>query len=64
MAGSGDFDNGGRDARIGVAAVDGGQPGVARGAPLLGEHNRQVIQDLLQVPDDEFQRLTESGVIG
>ena len=44
--------------------VDGGQPGVARGAPLLGEHNRQVIQDLLQVPDDEFQRLTEIGVIG
>ncbi len=44
--------------------VDGGRPGVVRGAPLLGEHNRQVIQDLLQVPDDEFQRLTESGVIG
>ncbi|MCH8298781.1 MAG: CoA transferase [Chloroflexi bacterium] len=44
--------------------VDGGRPGVARSAPLLGEHNRQVIQDLLQVPDQEFKRLTESGVIG
>ena len=44
--------------------VDGDRPGIARGAPLLGEHNRQVIQGLLQVPDDEFQRLTESGVIG
>ncbi len=43
--------------------VDGRRPGVARSAPLLGEHNRQVIQDLLQVPDQEFQRLTESGVI-
>jgi len=44
--------------------VDGGRPGAARSAPLLGEHNRQVIQDLLQVPDHEYQRLTESGVIG
>ncbi len=44
--------------------VDGGRPGVARSAPLFGEHNRQVMQDLLQVPDHEFERLIESGVIG
>ena len=44
--------------------VDGAQPGVARRAPLLGEHNRKVIQELLQVPDEEFARLTETGAIG
>ena len=44
--------------------VDGGRPGVARSAPLLGEHNRKVIQELLQVPDHEFKRLMEQGVIG
>jgi len=44
--------------------VDGGPIGEPRGAPLLGEHNRKVLQDLLQVPDDEFERLTASGVIG
>ena len=44
--------------------VDGGQNGDFRGAPLLGEHNRKVLQDLLQVPDDEFKRLAENGVIG
>ena len=44
--------------------VDGGRPGVARSAPLLGEHNRRVIQELLQVPDHEFKRLMEQGVIG
>ena len=44
--------------------VDGGRPGVARSAPLFGEHNRQVMQDLLQVSDHEFERLVENGVIG
>ena len=44
--------------------VDGGRPGVARSAPLLGEHNRQVIRDLLQVSDHDFRRLVENGVIG
>ncbi|MCH8297850.1 MAG: CoA transferase [Chloroflexi bacterium] len=43
--------------------VDGAQPGVARSAPLLGEHNQRVLQELLQVPDQEFKRLKESGVI-
>ena len=45
-------------------SVDGSQRGDFRAAPLLGEHNRRVLQDLLQVPDQEFDRLTESGVIG
>ena len=31
--------------------VDGGRTGDFRGAPLLGQHNRKVLQDLLQVPD-------------
>ncbi|MCH8801848.1 MAG: CoA transferase [Chloroflexi bacterium] len=44
--------------------VDGGRPGIAGSAPLLGEHNRRVIQELLQVPDHEFKRLMEQGVIG
>ena len=44
--------------------VDGGRPGIAESAPLLGEHNRRVIQELLQVPDHEFKRLMEQGVIG
>lgn len=43
---------------------DGGRPGIARGAPLFGEHNQKVIQELLQVPDDEFARLLKNGVIG
>ncbi|MCH9017134.1 MAG: CoA transferase [Chloroflexi bacterium] len=43
--------------------LDGSQPGVARGAPLFGEHNQRVIQELLQVPDEEFARLIENGVI-
>ena len=44
-------------------AVDGCQPGVARSAPLFGEHNVKVLQELLQVPDAEFKRLVENGVI-
>jgi len=44
-------------------AVDGGQPGIARGAPLFGEHNVKVLQELLQVTEDEFARLVANGVI-
>jgi hypothetical protein len=29
----------------------------------LGEHNKKVMQELLQVPDEEFERLLENGVI-
>lgn len=45
-------------------SVDGGQPGVAQGAPLLGEHNGKVIKELLQVSEEEFARLKETGAIG
>jgi len=44
-------------------AVNGSQPGVARGAPLFGEHNRKVIKELLQVSDEEYTRLLDTGVI-
>ena len=45
-------------------SVDGRQTGDFRATPLFGEHNRKVLQDLLQVPDDEFKRLVETSVIG
>ena len=43
--------------------VDGGQPAIPRSAPLFGEHNKKVIQELLQVPGEEFERLMQNGVI-
>jgi len=37
----------------------------ARGpAPKLGEHNREVLQGLLGISDEEVARLEEEGVIG
>lgn len=33
-------------------------------APLLGEHNRYVYQELLGLSDDEIAELTEKGIIG
>jgi crotonobetainyl-CoA:carnitine CoA-transferase CaiB-like acyl-CoA transferase len=33
-------------------------------APLLGEHNRQVFAELLEMTDDEIAELERSGVIG
>ena len=44
-------------------AVNGGQPGIAGNAPLFGEHNGKVLKELLQVPDAEFKRLMDNGVI-
>ena len=44
-------------------SVDGEPPGVVRSAPVLGEHNRKVVQELLQLPDDEYARLVDSGAI-
>ena len=44
-------------------SVDGSRPGTAGSAPLMGEHNRKVIQELLQVPEQEFERLIKSGAI-
>jgi crotonobetainyl-CoA:carnitine CoA-transferase CaiB-like acyl-CoA transferase len=32
-------------------------------APLLGEHNRYVFQEILGLTDEEFQRLVREGVI-
>jgi benzylsuccinate CoA-transferase BbsF subunit len=37
--------------------------GVRRAAPLLGEHNRYVLGEILGMPDDEIERLTEAGVL-
>jgi crotonobetainyl-CoA:carnitine CoA-transferase CaiB-like acyl-CoA transferase len=35
-----------------------------RAAPMLGEHNREILQGLLGVADDEFNELLEAGLIG
>jgi crotonobetainyl-CoA:carnitine CoA-transferase CaiB-like acyl-CoA transferase len=40
-------------------------PLAARGpAPLLGEHNREVLQDILGYDDARYAALEESGVLG
>ncbi|MBK36212.1 MAG: hypothetical protein CME26_11885 [Gemmatimonadetes bacterium] len=39
-------------------------PGVRMPVYCLGEHNREILQGLLGVSDDEFVALTASGVIG
>jgi crotonobetainyl-CoA:carnitine CoA-transferase CaiB-like acyl-CoA transferase len=37
----------------------------ARGpAPKLGEHNREVLQGLLGIPDEEMTQLEQEGVVG
>ena len=33
-------------------------------APLLGEHNRQVFAEILEITDDEITELERAGVIG
>lgn len=37
--------------------------GVRRAAPLIGEHNRYVLGEILGMSDDEIERLTEAGVL-
>ncbi len=34
-----------------------------RGAPKLGEHNREVLRELLGLDDREVQRLLDEGVL-
>ena len=36
---------------------------IHRPAPLLGEHNHYVLNDLLGLSEEEIQRLTEEGVL-
>jgi crotonobetainyl-CoA:carnitine CoA-transferase CaiB-like acyl-CoA transferase len=36
---------------------------ISRGAPLLGQHNREVFCDLVGLSDDEFTALHEGGVL-
>lgn len=48
-----------------LAAKFTGFEAAARGhAPLLGEHNRDVLQGLLGISDEEYAELEASGVIG
>jgi formyl-CoA transferase len=32
-------------------------------SPLLGEHNEEVLQELLDTTDGEIERLTEAGAV-
>ena len=42
-----------------------GQRGdVVRPAPTFGQHNQWVLKELLQLPDEEYERLVSSGAIG
>jgi benzylsuccinate CoA-transferase BbsF subunit len=40
-----------------------GGVGIRRPAPLLGEHNDYVLGEILGLPADEIERLTEAGVV-
>lgn len=43
--------------------ISGGLDDLTRHAPLLGEHNRYVLQDLLGLPDGEMDELRKKGII-
>ncbi len=45
-------------------AADGRRGDALRPAPTFGQHNRWVLKELLQVPDEEYERLVLSGAIG
>jgi crotonobetainyl-CoA:carnitine CoA-transferase CaiB-like acyl-CoA transferase len=47
-----------------AAKFDGFETGPGRPAPLLGEHNAEVLQGLLGLSDDEMTALEEEKVIG
>ena len=44
--------------------TDGRRVDHLRAAPTFGEHNEWVLKELLQVPDEEYERLVSSGAIG
>ena len=44
--------------------TDGRRTEGLRPAPLFGEHTSWVLKELLQVPDQEYERLLSSGAIG
>ena len=45
-------------------AADGQRGDVIRPAPTFGQHNEWVLKELLQLPDEEYERLVSSGAIG
>ena len=45
-------------------AADGRRVDALRPAPRFGEHNAWALKELLQVPDEEYERLVSSGAIG
>jgi crotonobetainyl-CoA:carnitine CoA-transferase CaiB-like acyl-CoA transferase len=45
-------------------AADGRRVDDLRPAPTFGEHNQWVLKELLQVPDEEYERLVSSGAVG
>ena len=45
-------------------AADGRRAGALRPAPTFGQHNQWVLKDLLQVSDEEYERLVSSGAVG
>ena len=45
-------------------AADGVRARELRAAPMFGQHNEWVLRELLQVPDEDYQRLVSSGAIG
>ena len=45
-------------------AADGRRVDDLRPAPTFGQHNQWVLKELLQLPDEEYQRLLSSGAIG
>ena len=45
-------------------AADGQRGDAVRPAPTFGQHNEWVLKELLQLPDEEYERLVSSGAIG
>lgn len=55
----------GRHPQPSPAYREDGQPiTITRPAPTLGQHNIDVLRDILGLPDEEIARLTDAGVIG